>query len=113
MTMYNTDSFTDERRVKNWQGFGQFNKCEFCKLEQTPERRDSDDSKYAEFCGIKYRHQHRLILCDRCTDKLNSLMNGKDVDEYWEPEDAKKDGFPDFPYGKAMQMTWDKDWRNK
>lgn len=114
MNMYRTSSFKDEYRIEKAHGFGNFDVCEFCGNTQVPlSSEELHNVKFAKSCNTKYYNQHKMILCDRCVDKLNSLMNGKDADEYWEPEDAKRDGFPDFPYGKAMQMTWDKDWRSK
>jgi len=114
MKMYHTDSFKDEHRIKKMHGVGQFDRCEFCGNEQVPLSSDElYKAKFAKSCNTEYYHHHKLILCDRCVDKLNSLMNGRDADEYWEPQDAKRDGFPPFPYEKAKTMTWDKDWRNE
>lgn len=112
MKMYRTSSFKDEHRTEKAHGFGNFDVCEFCGNTQVPlSSEELYKTEFAKSCNTKYYHQHKMILCDRCVDKLNSLMNGKDVDEYWEPEYAKKDRFPEFQYEKAMQITWNKNQR--
>ena len=70
------------------------------------------DKIACEHCGVDeritgntlhraiYYPRHNKFLCMRCVDKLNSLKNGKSVDEYWGKEDAKREGFPEFPMSK-------------
>lgn len=80
------------RTVEN-NGARHFVKCEWCGY---------DCSKYVEnesiFLSNEYRYAYDMILCDRCTDKFNSVANGRDVDEYWEERDAKRDKLPPFNY---------------
>lgn len=54
-------------------------------------------------CGTQqYEHHvttHELMgldLCMRCTDKLLSLINGRDVDEFWDAEAAERNGYEPF-----------------
>ena len=65
------------------------NQCEFCGVVESEE------------IYVKYRSYFKLCLCDRCVDKLLSVANGRNVDEFWEEESASKFGYPDFPYHKV------------
>lgn len=63
--------------------------CEWCKVD---ERKTGNSVHFS-----KYYHRHEMHLCMRCVDKLNSAMNGTDIDEYWKAADASEEGFPYFP----------------
>lgn len=86
-----------ELRTERNNGARHFVKCEWCGY---------DCSKEAEgktiFLSNEYRYIYDLILCDRCTDKFNSYANGRDIDEYWTPEDAAKDNLPPFNYNMPI-----------
>lgn len=47
--------------------------------------------------SVKYYHRYGCNMCDRCIDKHNSIANGRDVDEYWNDEEAARDGLCEFP----------------
>lgn len=67
-------------------------KCEFCGYEETT------SPTYA----VKRYNHYDMKLCDRCVDKINSYHNGKDIDEYWEDDDAIRCGFEEFPRNKTF-----------
>lgn len=68
-------------------------KCPFCGTEE---------SKY-----IYIRHHEALgmNLCIRCIDKLLSWLNNRNIDELWTDEDARKEGYTDFPRLKLRDMN--------
>ena len=71
-------------------------KCQFCGVEATK----SPTNPEYNFIDVNYYHRHLMHLCDRCVDKLNSYRNNSNVDDYWLPKDAKRCGYPEFPYYK-------------
>ena len=75
-------------------------KCHFCNVKYTPP--DEFGNYPYNFIVVKFYHRHLMYLCDRCVDKLNSYRNGTDIDDYWLPKDAKRCGYPDFPYHKLV-----------
>jgi len=75
--------------------------CQFCGIMRTLDYNFSYNND-EDFIVVKYYHHHLMHLCDRCVDKLNSYTGGRDVDEYWLPEDAKRCGYPEFPYAKLI-----------
>jgi hypothetical protein len=83
----------NEMRTSEYDSSGMFVKCEWCGYDCS-----KVDEEKTIFLANKYRHRYGLILCDRCTDKFNSYSQGRDIDEYWEEEDAAKDNLPPFNY---------------
>ena len=79
-------------KIAKYQG-----ECQFCGIMRTPE---SEYDTEEDIMVVRYYYHHLMHLCDRCVDKLNSFKNGYDVDDYWLPEDAKRCGYPEFPYRK-------------
>jgi hypothetical protein len=73
------------------------NECDFCEVQE-----NLVGTNY--FIALKYYPHYYMILCDRCVDKINSYINGEDVDDYWLPEDAKQCGYPEFPYIKLINL---------
>ena len=79
-----------------------FDECQFCRIEAT-KFKSGEDVPY-NFIAVNYYHTHLMHLCDRCVDKLNSYRNGRNIDEYWEEADAKRCGYPPFPYRKLIDQ---------
>ena len=77
--MYNTKELTEKHRIPRGHG-ASFNICEHCGYDSSKK-----DTPY----NVKYYHDFKLALCDRCIDKSRYPK-----DNYWEDSDAKKSGFP-------------------
>lgn len=84
---YDTDLFYNLRSQY-------FNKCKLCGVQPTEENQNY--SQHYQF--------HNDILCDRCVDKLNSITNGRSIDEFWLDKDAIRHGYPPFPYDSVHQF---------
>ena len=62
-------------------------------------------------CGTTkwYNGYHMMIgkeLCGRCTDKLLSLINDRDVDEFWTDSFALKEGMERFPMPSFRELQY-------
>ena len=77
--MYNTKDLTERYRIPKGHG-AIFNICEHCGYDSSKK-----DTPYS----VKYYHDFKLAMCDRCIDKSRYPE-----DNYWEDEDAKRSGFP-------------------
>jgi hypothetical protein len=63
------------------------------------------------WCGTKKCNPsyHKLLertLCMRCTDKLLSLINDRDVNEYWTDDFAIKEGLDKFPLPSDYVLSY-------
>ena len=67
------------------------NKCQYCGTEK---------------CYPEYRHAIGMNLCMRCIDKLLSLINDRNVDEFWKDEYAIKEGLEKFVIPSAYEITY-------
>lgn len=72
-------------------------KCQFCEIDSEVTNNNLHEARYHRYLD--------LILCDRCTDKLLSCVNGRNINEYWTDEDAEKDGFPAFPFDRLKYIN--------
>ena len=79
-------------KIAKYQG-----ECQFCGIIRTPE---AQIESVENFIDVNYYYHHCMHLCDRCVDKLNSFRGGRHIDEYWLPNDARRCGYPPFPYNK-------------
>ena len=69
------------------------NKCQHCKTEDLNHFVEGH-----EMMGIN--------LCMRCTDKLLSMINGRDVNEFWKDEYAERHGFPKFELPSPYNLEY-------
>lgn len=76
-------------------------KCDFCGYDGYESGKDYGGYGNAPHNVKLYKH-YKMNLCDRCVDKINSVRNGMDIDEYWEDCDAIEAGFKPFPKNKEM-----------